>query len=231
MKYVKSWLLKRKTYNYYTAYVMDYAEGRNPESSELTDELVYNWGILTGKSHAVTKNFEGYNKDANMGYASEMSFFTDWCKDPDIKKTWSILKERLDKLPRERNEYGFIHNDNHQKNIIMNGNDITLIDFDCACNQFFIQDITTPAQGIMFNITGGMLSKVKDEDRLKQFFDKFINGYETANHLDNKWYDLIPTFINYRRMLLFSCMQDWLNTEPDLKNAMKNNILNSMELL
>lgn len=113
----------------------------------------------------------------------------------------------------------------------MNGTDITLIDFDCAADQFFMQDITTPAQGIMFDITGGMISKVNDEDRLKRFFDSFISGYETQNHLDNKWYEKIPMFINYRRMLLFTCMQDWLNTEPELKRGMKKNILDGQETM
>lgn len=212
--------------HYYTAYVMDFSEGRNPESNELTDELVYKWGILTGKSHAVTKTFHGYGENKKMGYAEEMSFFTNWCKDPDVKKSWTQLKQELSKLPKDACDYGFIHNDNNQRNIIMNGTDLTLIDFDCASDQFFIQDITTPAQGIMFDITGGMVSPLKDDDRLKRFFDSFINGYETQNHLDDKWYERIPMFINYRRMLLFTCMQDWLNTEPELQKAMKKNILN-----
>lgn len=41
----------------YTAYIMEFCEGRNPESQELTDELVHEWGKITGKSHKVTKEF------------------------------------------------------------------------------------------------------------------------------------------------------------------------------
>lgn len=213
--------------HFYVAYIMDFCEGHNPECNELTDEIVYKWGILTGKSHAVTKTFHIDGR----GDKDEIDFFIDKCRDVDVRKSWLQMKEELSKLPKGICDYGFIHNDNHQNNIIMDGNELTLIDFDCAGNQFFIQDITTPVQGLMFDVTGGLLEPVKDEERLKHFLDCFINGYETQNHLDNKWYRLIPMFINYRRMLLFTCLQDWLNTEPNLKNAMKKNILNAQELL
>ena len=78
--------------------------------------------------------------------------------------------------------------------------------------------------------TGGMFSEVKDTEQLKRFFDSFINGYETQNYLEAVWYDRIPMFVNYRRMLLFTCMQDWLNTEPDIKNGFIKNILDPQKL-
>lgn len=211
--------------HYYTAYIMDFFEGTNPNSDELTDDLVYQWGVLTGKTHSITKNFkEGYEVHG-LGHEQEIDSFYHWCKDDEVKIAWLHMKEELSKLPQGINVYGFIHNDNHQRNIIRIGMDLTLIDFDCASRQFFIQDITTPAQGIMFDITGGMISPIENKERLKRFFDCFIEGYETQNHLDHMWYDRIPMFINYRRMLLFTCMQGWLNTEPQLKEAFKKNIL------
>lgn len=212
--------------HYYTAYVMDFHEGRYPESSELTDELVYDWGKLTGKLHAITKTFTEDKNIAKFSYENEVDFFTDWCKEPEIKVAWGEMKQYLKGLPRGIEDYGFIQNDNHQRNILVHHKEITLLDFDCAGRQFFIQEITTPAQGIMFDIVGGMLSPFSDEDRLKRFFNSFINGYETQNHLDDKWYQEIPMFLNYRRMLLFTCMQDWIHTEPELKANFMRNILN-----
>lgn len=104
--------------HYYTAYVMDYSEGRNPESSELTHELVYKWGILTGKSHAVTKTFKVNEGKHRFGHEQEIDFFTNWCKDADVKNAWTHMKQELSRLPQGMNDYGFIHNDNHQRNII-----------------------------------------------------------------------------------------------------------------
>lgn len=211
---------------YYAAYVMDFCEGKNPESTELTDELVYHWGKLTGKSHTITKSFQEKIADSTLGLEQEINFFTNWCKDSEIKVAWNQMNQTLQSFNRCIDDYGFIHNDNHQHNILVSGNEITLIDFDCSCRQFFIQDIITPAQGLMFDITGGMFSPWKDENRLKRFFHSFLNGYETEHHLSDFWYQQIPLFLNYRRMLLFTCMQDWLNTKPDLKKNFKEMILN-----
>lgn len=212
--------------HYYTAYIMDFYEGNNPESSELTDELVYNWGKLTGKSHVITKTFIEGPHNCDFSYGQEVDFFQNWCKEPVIKRAWGEMRQYLNNMPKGVDAYGFIHNDNHQRNILVKQKEITLIDFDCAGRQFFIQDIITPAQGIMFDIAGGMFSTFNNEDKLKHFFDSFINGYETQHHLEDRWYQEISMFLNYRRMLLFTCMQDWLETEVELKNNFIKNILN-----
>lgn len=135
------------------------------------------------------------------------------------------MKHTLSQLPKETGSYGFIHNDNHQGNIFVQGKQITLMDFDCVCRQFFMQDIITPVQGIMFDEVGGMMAPFTNVDKLKHFFECFLEGYEAEYHLEDKWYQQIPTFLNYRRMLLFTCMQDWLSTQPELKRAFKAMIL------
>ena len=216
--------------HYYTAYVMDFYEGKNPESNEMTDEFVCQWGMLTGKMHAIAKSFGGFEEIHHFGHEYEVDYFYNWCKDAEVKNAWLQMKQELSKLPKGINDYGFIQNDNHQRNILRTDEGITLLDFDCAGLQFFIQEITTPAQGIMFDITGGMFTEVQEKERLKRFFDSFINGYEKQNHLEQMWYDKIPLFMNYRRMLLFTCMQDWLNTMPDIKNGFIRNIMNPQEL-
>lgn len=203
----------------FTAYVMKFEEGTNPKTEELTDELVREWGRLTGKSHKITKEFSKMTSNVTFGYIEEVEFFSNWCKEAVVKEEWSKMSKILSTLPITCDTYGFIHNDNHQNNILVTKNEITLIDFDCASPQFFVQDIITPAQGIMFDLTGGMMSPITDADRLKRFFDSFLSGYETENHLSDDWYGKLNTFINYRRLLLFTCMENWINTKPELKQG------------
>ncbi|MEA4889749.1 MAG: phosphotransferase [Clostridiaceae bacterium] len=215
----------------YTAYIMEFFAGKNPENDALTDEFVCEWGRIIGKSHRVTKNFADGELDDRFSYKSEMSFFMNWCQDAFVKSAWSEMESCLEALPMGRDDYGFIHNDNHQRNILVLDQTITLIDFDCANRQFFLQDITTPAQGMMFDKTGGLLSPLCDADRLKRFFSCFINGYEKENHLTDFWYNKLTIFINYRRLLLFTCLQDWLNTEASLKDGFLRNIANPPQIL
>jgi len=215
----------------YTAYVMKFHEGRIPQSHELTDELVCEWGKIIGKSHKVTKEFPESTNDSHLNHKGELSQFLDWCKEPMVKSAWAEMADYLNTLPTGQDDYGFIHNDNHQRNILVSDGDITIIDFDCACRQFFLHDITTPAQGIMFDLTGGMFSPLNDAERLKRFFSSFINGYEKENHLSDFWYKQITNFVNYRRLLLFTCMQDFLNTEKEIKEGFIKNIIDPPQIL
>lgn len=197
----------------FVAYSMKYYQGKSPSSKELLTDLSWHWGKLTGKTHRVTKNYPVWknlsSKNSVYGYQDEVVFFTDWCKDETVKNEWRKMLLTLSNFPINRNTYGFIHNDNHQNNIIADNKSITLIDFDVSSCNFILQDITTPVQGIMFDLSGGMINEVYDKEPLKYFFDHFLNGYETENHIDSFWLERIDTFIQYRRLLLFTCMQDY----------------------
>jgi amicoumacin kinase len=207
----------------FVAYVMDYIEGKMPETIMLTTEFVRSWGKLIGRTHKLTKQYPIWkNLNSNrfeFGYQDEIDFFQNWCKEDSVKTAWIDMKKIMDDMPKDRDCYGVIHNDNHQRNIIAREKDITLIDIDCITGQFFLQDITVPAQGIMFDLTGGMYKPVDDIEPLKKYFDYFINGYEQECHLDSIWLEKITTFINYRRLLLFTVMQDYLNTNAPLKDS------------
>jgi len=218
----------------FVAYSMNFFEGESPKTDLLTTKLSYNWGKVIGKSHRVTKEYDTWKnftcKPSKYGYLDEMNFFTDWCKDEFVKTKWTEMCDTLGKLPKSHNSYGFIHNDNHQRNIIVKDSHITLIDFDCAFCQFFVQDITVPVQGILFDLSGGMFNDVYNKEPIKRYFDEFLNGYESENHLDDFWLTQIDTFINYRRMLLFTCMQGYLDTNEQLKKGFIDKIKESPEI-
>lgn len=205
--------------NIFVSYSMKFYPGKSPSSKELLTDISWHWGKLTGKAHKVTKQYPVWknlsSNIADYGYQDEVDFFINWCKDETVKKEWKKILPALSHLPINRNTYGFIHNDNHQNNILTDNNSITLIDFDVSSCNFFLQDITVPVQGILFDLSGGMINEVFDKEPLKYFFNQFLNGYETENHINDFWLGQIDTFIQYRRLLLFTCMQDYF--EDNLK--------------
>jgi amicoumacin kinase len=207
----------------FIAYSMEYCEGECPKTELLTTKLSYQWGKLIGKAHKAAKNYPLWKnisvKPSEYGYMDEINFFYNWCKDDFVKSKWQEMKIALSKLPIDRNSYGFIHNDNHEHNIIVKDNHITMIDFDVATCQFFLQDIIVPVQGILFDLSGGMFHPVYNRDPIDRYFDQFLRGYETENHIDDFWLKQIDTFINYRRLLLFTCMQGFISQNVDLKNG------------
>jgi Ser/Thr protein kinase RdoA (MazF antagonist) len=76
----------------FVAYNMHYAEGKDPKSEELTPEVAYNWGRLTGKSHKLTKSFTAsLSPDQKFGWQDEINSFTGLCRDADVKNTWMSM--------------------------------------------------------------------------------------------------------------------------------------------
>jgi Ser/Thr protein kinase RdoA (MazF antagonist) len=205
----------------FLAYSMRFCEGKSPDASMLSTKLSWHWGKLMGKAHRLAKSYPIWSningQTASFGHQDEIRFFTNWCKEESVKEEWHKMETALSKLPVNRDTYGFIHNDNHMNNIIVKDHHLTLIDFDVSSCNFFLQDITVPAQGIMFNHSGGMVNEVYNKEPLKLYFDNFINGYETENHLEDFWLKQIDVFINYRRLILFTCMQDYINQNMELK--------------
>ena len=123
--------------NMLIATLMDFIEGMNPDADALQkdSELIYEWGKLTGRMHKAAKEYPIWKNvctgDDRFGFEAEIDSFIKMAPNDFIKEKWLEIKEKLLALPINRDSYGFIHNDNHQMNIIAKGSEISVIDFDC----------------------------------------------------------------------------------------------------
>ena len=218
------------------ATLMEFIEGSNPDVNELQNntKLVYEWGKLTGKMHKAAKKYPIWKNvcenDERFGFEAEIDSFIKMSPNEFIRGKWHEMKEKLRALPINRDTYGFIHNDNHQMNIITDKNDIAVIDFDCAECYFFINDIFLPIQGLLFDVTGGMMNPISNMDVINNFYTHFLEGYRTENDIDNFWLENMGLFLEYRRLLLYTVMQDWLSNDKNADDAFINMIKNPCEL-
>ncbi|NUU60462.1 phosphotransferase enzyme family protein [Paenibacillus agri] len=218
------------------AYTMDRIRGRVPGGNDYTKDFHIRYGALIGKLHRLTKNYPTWTGSAPDGgsdvlnWEGEWSFFYSWCKDAEIKQAWKSLKSELSELPVTRDTFGFIHNDPHINNIMLEHDRMVLIDFDVANYHWFANDIAIASQFLLFSTAGGMNEPFKDMDGLKFFYTHFMNGYEMENHLDTLFLNKLELFINYRRLLMYTVSQSWLESNPEDKKSWKRMILNSPEL-
>ncbi|HZW49361.1 MAG TPA: phosphotransferase [Bacillota bacterium] len=211
----------------YISYIMEFYEGKNPKCAELTGKIAEPWGKLIGKAHRITKNFtKKLAPTLQFGWEKEIDSLTNLCREPEIALKWQEMRHTLAQFPHSSDDLGFIHNDNRQMNILVSGSNLTLIGFDAANLGFFMSDITTSLQGMLFDY-GGIHRSCEEPERIKRFVSSFLNGYEQENHLTQAWLNEFETFIAYRRLLLFTVMQDDLETNPPLKEAFKTAILKS----
>jgi len=109
-----------------------------------------------------------------------------------------------------------VQNDPHMENLLINESKLSLIDFDVANCHFFTCDLAIAIQSVLFTLAGGIERPVEDIDALRRFVSHLLKGYQRECDLPPEALDTIELFIAYRRALLFTVMQDWLKTKPEL---------------
>lgn len=220
--------------NNFIAYVMKRVPGVHPSGEGLDNKLCNSWGRVVGKLHRLAKRYPSWEHSivegkTLLGWNEELESFYGWCKDREVKESWLHTKDKLLQLPYDRECFGFIHNDPHIQNILYDGKAVHIIDFDVANYHWFITDISIAMQHMLFGISGGMERPMNNPEPLRAFIDSFMEGYEKENHLEDHWISKIDLFTNYRRMLLYTVMEDWINTQPGLKASWKKLILEAPE--
>ncbi len=229
----------REGENIFVGYIMEKAGGSHPRSQPWEASLVHGLGKTIGRLHRITQQFptgqctviDPATGKPVLGWEQEWQDFYDWSTDSEVKRRWLEMRERLEALPVTRDGFGFIHNDPHGENILVSGDTIVLIDFDVANYHWFITDISIALQNLLFGSAGGMDRPLASRAALRDFLDVFMQGYETENHLEAFWLGKIDLFVQYRRMLLFTVMQGWLNKKPSARAAWKKMILNDPPVL
>jgi Ser/Thr protein kinase RdoA (MazF antagonist) len=223
----------------FIAFIMPKAEGIHAKNEMWDAAFAQRLGKLIGSMHRITKLYppsqqvalNGSGEDDILGWKQEWQYFYDECSDSEIKARWVTIRERLDKLPIHSDAYGYIHNDPHFQNILVNGDRLVLLDFDVANYNWFMTDIAIVLQSLLFLKTGGMNRPVKDAAQLRQFFTEFMHGYRSENDLADYWLEQIDLFISYRRILLFVVSQDWLAEHSQVREKWKEMILNEPPVL
>jgi Ser/Thr protein kinase RdoA (MazF antagonist) len=204
-----------------------YAMKRNPGktiSPKVWDSVfIQNCGGLIGKLHRVTQGYPKWEYCVNLNtskeyltWKSEWESFHQMCKEPAVKHAWKEIRENLRSLPIQRDSFGFIHNDPHLWNILVEGEKLTLIDFDVANHHWFINDVAIACQHVLSTLSGRLSQPVHHRDRLVDFLKEFLKGYEHENDLPKEWLVHLDLFFAYRRILLYIVMGGWRRSKPGL---------------
>jgi Ser/Thr protein kinase RdoA (MazF antagonist) len=222
----------------WVAYAMDVAPGHVASSKTFDPGFFRRWGQTVGMLHRLTKRYPSWQASLDpetgervLTWRREWEGFHRWCQDDEVRVQWEAIKGALEALPVTREAFGFIHNDPHLWNLLVDGERITLLDFDVANHHWFLTDIAIACQSVLFAQSGGMDRPVYDRDRLLSFLDHFLAGYEREHHLSPAWLNRLDLFIAYRRILLFIVMYEGVCANPKAHNAWKRMILNGPSVL
>ena len=170
-----------------------------------------------------TSNLDNENA---LNWKNEIKSFIDMCGDDnELKSYWYAFYNDISELPSGSNYCGMIQNDPHMENILIHDDELYLIDFDVSNYHFFASDIAVAIQSVLFTLSGGMERPVKNKEALLRFVSYMLKGYYKECEMPNDALNTIDLFISYRRLLLFTVMQDWLKTKPDMLNSWKKMVI------
>jgi len=220
------------------AYSMEIAPGKPMHEKAWDPDFFRNWGQSIGRLHRLAQQYPTWQAllDPETGkdlltWRGEWESFHHWIQDEEVKSMWGALKQQLEALPVTRDSFGFIHNDPHIWNLLVDGKRITLLDFDVANHHWFVNDLAIACQNILIFLSGGLNGPVHDRTRLIEFLESFLEGYTLENRLSSEWLARLDLFIAYRRILLFTVMNEWVQSQPKLNASWKQMILSQPVLV
>jgi len=222
----------------WVGYAMDIAPGQGVPGDRWDPAFFRAWGRAIGMLHRLAQGYPSWEASIDpatgqeaLTWREEWQGFHGWCRDEEVRAAWMEMGRRLEQLPRTRDGFGFVHNDPHINNLLADGERVTVLDFDVSNHHWFASDIAIACQSVLFSVTGGMERPVQDRGKLRGFLDLFLEGYAQENRLAAEWLDRLDLFIAYRRLLMFTVMQDWLESKANVRDGWKRMILSEPEVV
>ena len=181
-----------------------YAPGRPWGEVGWTTARTEAYGRLIGRMHALTKSYAppdpAWQRPSWPAvFADELSSLLTG-QDEVILERYQTILQRIEAMPRGRDEYGLIHFDAHGGNFHVDGDTLTLFDFDDCVYNWFIGDI---AMVIFYMITNA----ADPPGVLAGFLPPFLRGYRAENRLDPRWLGAIHDFLTTREIDLYAVIQ------------------------
>ena len=159
------------------------------------------WGRIIGQIHRLTQTYDG--GEHIVTWEQEHAFFGSLVKeDAAITAKWNHLADQLRELPQPRDAFGLIHNDAHVFNFLVDGDTVTVLDFDVCARHWFAQDIAIPWFHVLWET-----SRFRSPEKLRAFAREFsqfwLAGYRAENTLAAEWLERLPLFARFRQFLFF----------------------------
>lgn len=188
----------------------------NNDSSEYNEDLFFKLGVLMGKMHRVTSEYDGNIAKPEFEWFNNTFFSEEYnvILDEEVQPFERKYITELHTLPKSKDCYGIIHDDVHIHNFFVdtdNGH-IKLFDYDDCHFSWYACDIAT-ALLLMVQCSGA-----ESEESRTEFAEtcllSYLKGYIQENAITEYWIFKIDLFMRYRMTCIYKFVQNNWRNEP-----------------
>jgi Ser/Thr protein kinase RdoA (MazF antagonist) len=115
------------------------------------------------------------------------------------------LQEQLTRLSISEGNYGLVHFDFELDNIVWNGDEVGIVDFDDSAYYWFVADIAFALRDLFEDSP----AKV---DLRNESFRSFLAGYRLVRDITQEDLELIPMFLRLHNLITFAKLHRALGT-------------------
>ena len=178
------------------AVVFEGLAGRQLEMEELTPEIFTHWGTALGELHKATQGYQAVGRPTWQDHLTMVSEYLP-AAEQAAQATLSELQEQLARLSISEGSYGLIHFDFELDNIVWNGDEAGIIDFDDSAYYWFAADIA-------FALRDLFEDSPKKVDLRNRSFQYFLAGYRLVRDITLEELELIPMFLRLHNLISYA---------------------------
>jgi Ser/Thr protein kinase RdoA (MazF antagonist) len=175
------------------AVVFKALQGKLYDIKELDASKFRVWGKALGKLH---RTAVGYKTEHRGSWDDHCQMMTATIPQEDTyaRRELDFISNWAKGLPVDEQNYGLIHYDFELDNIIWNGNDVSILDFDDCAYYWYVLDIAIALRDLF-----------EDEiDFNNQSFRSFMDGYSTEMNVDNRLLKDLPLFRRMNELSIYA---------------------------
>lgn len=193
------------------AVMFEYMNGVEPTEDRLVDDFVQ-LGAITARLHQHAKQWQRPSNFTRMVWNMETALGPNghWGSWRDglamgpselevLGKLSQTIGKRLNAFGDGPDRFGLIHADMRLANLLVDGSDVTVIDFDDCGLSWFMYDL------------GSSVSFIEDHPLIPDMVDSWVTGYRSVAPLSKEEEQELSTFIMFRRLLLVA----WVGSHQD----------------
>lgn len=189
------------------AVLFELMSGLEPDEVALDDDSFRTLGGITARMHRHARVWhqpDGFQRFAwdwehSLGSAPRWGRWQDGigvgpAEEELLGEAVALIGSRLASYGDGPDRFGLVHADLRVANLLVDGDEVNVIDFDDCGFSWYMYDF------------GTAVSFIEDDPRLGQWQDAWLAGYREVADLDAEHVDMLATFVMLRRMLLVAWM-------------------------